>query len=398
MRKGIIMEVNERFLTLLTPEGEFLKARKEKIHYEIGEEIQFFPFEEDRKKRFRQSVFNTYKGKSVAALAIAMVIAIVSFLPFYSQNQVYAYMSIDVNPSIELSLNEDLQVIELAGYNDSGEQIVEQLNDWNKKDVEYVTEKILMLIREKGYFDGKKNVVIGTVHTGEIIEESEKKLDQTLKELEENFEEEQTEFIAIEATEKERNLAKESGLTAGKLLIEMEKSSSEKEKKNSQLNEQPVKEQPKEDVKQDLTPDANTSIQKSVPNNVGVNQQKNQAEAKKQNEKANKQNGSNKNNQNQKEKSDEKNKKQNDDNKKNNNRNQNHGKEVKDKEEKKDLDDDNEDKKGNKDRSDDDKKDNKNRNQGDNGDNDKKKENREKDKGKNRDDHDDQENRDHDHD
>ena len=43
MKKGIIMEVHKRFLTFLTPQGEFLRARNLKENYQIGQEIVFFP-------------------------------------------------------------------------------------------------------------------------------------------------------------------------------------------------------------------------------------------------------------------------------------------------------------------------------------------------------------------
>jgi hypothetical protein len=42
MKKGIVMEIDESCLTLLTPEGEFLHARRQNQPYAIGEEIHFF--------------------------------------------------------------------------------------------------------------------------------------------------------------------------------------------------------------------------------------------------------------------------------------------------------------------------------------------------------------------
>jgi hypothetical protein len=42
MKQGIIMEIDDEFLTLMTPEGEFLHARRQNQPYAIGEEIHFF--------------------------------------------------------------------------------------------------------------------------------------------------------------------------------------------------------------------------------------------------------------------------------------------------------------------------------------------------------------------
>ncbi|MBK5445664.1 anti-sigma factor domain-containing protein [Peribacillus sp. TH24] len=44
MKKGVILSINKRFVTLLTPEGEFLKTKRQERTYEVGEEITFSPF------------------------------------------------------------------------------------------------------------------------------------------------------------------------------------------------------------------------------------------------------------------------------------------------------------------------------------------------------------------
>ena len=57
------MEINKRFLTVLTPEGEFLRARNLKENYQIGQEIDFFPLEQ--RKRVNDSpshFFNPIKA------------------------------------------------------------------------------------------------------------------------------------------------------------------------------------------------------------------------------------------------------------------------------------------------------------------------------------------------
>ena len=45
------MEVNKRFLTILTPEGEFLRTRKLDALYQIGQEIEFFSRQLAKRKK-----------------------------------------------------------------------------------------------------------------------------------------------------------------------------------------------------------------------------------------------------------------------------------------------------------------------------------------------------------
>src|SRR5690606_17417026 len=114
MRKGVILEVDEHYVTLITPEGEFMRTRKLQQEYRIGEEIQFFPLESNEKKQHKLIDFFRASVKvRVVILAAAVLFLAVVFFPLYQNQQVYAYMSIDVNPSIELELNKKIKLIGL---------------------------------------------------------------------------------------------------------------------------------------------------------------------------------------------------------------------------------------------------------------------------------------------
>ena len=103
------MEINRRFLTVLTPDGEFLHVRRQDQLYQVGQDCsQCFCF----------SFYNYYKCISQSSVR---------------------YMSIDVNPSIELGMNENLKVVELIPYNKDGEKIVNMLSNWKRKGIEEVT-------------------------------------------------------------------------------------------------------------------------------------------------------------------------------------------------------------------------------------------------------------------
>ena len=93
--------------------------------------------------------------------ALALMLVFISTLPFYQNNQVYAYMSIDINPSIELGVNKNYQVIELIPYNEDGKKIVNKLHDWKKKDVHDVASEIMDEIKSQGYM--KKNHEVAAI-------------------------------------------------------------------------------------------------------------------------------------------------------------------------------------------------------------------------------------------
>lgn len=166
VKTGIIMEINERFLTLLTPEGEFLRARKQNRAYAIGQEIVFFPIELKNGMLSRLlPILSLSRGKGIMAAVFAIMLAIVSFLPLLQKDEVYAYMSIDVNPSIELGVNQEYQVVKLVPYNEEGKRIIQNIKDWKKNSIHEVADKILLQIKEQGYFKENKEVVIAAVYT-----------------------------------------------------------------------------------------------------------------------------------------------------------------------------------------------------------------------------------------
>ncbi|WP_394136803.1 anti-sigma factor domain-containing protein [Cytobacillus oceanisediminis] len=302
MKTGIIMEINERFLTLLTPEGEFLRARKQDRAYVLGQEIDFFPIEQKSgKKSSSLSIMNVFRGKAVFAAAFALMLAVISFLPFYQSNEVYAYMSIDVNPSIELGVNEKYQVIELVPYNEDGERIVQKIQDWKKEDIQSVTDKILYQLKEQGYLGDNKEIVIAAVYTEEKIE-ADDRLRAELTEIKEAAQKKQLEVTLFEASEEERKSAIEKGLTTGlykenKLKADSKKQS-EKEKPASASQPKEADSISNDSKKPDEIPPGQLNKQEKPAVNQGkLNEKKTAAPGQIQkNEQEGKQNSSEKNN------------------------------------------------------------------------------------------------------
>ncbi|MED1469765.1 anti-sigma factor domain-containing protein [Bacillus salipaludis] len=218
MKKGIVMEIDDAFLLLLTPEGEFLRARKRNQPYEIGEEIHFFPIENNdlRASQSRRSVKNLFKLKPVWAGLMVLLLILASFIPAYQDNKAYAYMSIDVNPSIELGVNKKMQVVELTGFNEAGKEIITNIPNWQKKDVSDLTQNLLSEMKKEGYLNNRKQVIISTVRTEQAEKPVEDKLKENIEEIKESVNKQNLEATVLSGSEKERKEARQLGLTTGK--------------------------------------------------------------------------------------------------------------------------------------------------------------------------------------
>ncbi|SEN33441.1 Anti-sigma factor N-terminus [Mesobacillus persicus] len=248
MRKGVVLDIEERYVTLLTPDGQFMRSRKLSQEYQKGEEIYFIPVEVDHSWKSRVfPIRNKLKVNALILTAVMMVLA-VALYPIFENRQVYAYMSIDVNPSIELELNDSLNVISMKGYNREGENIINQLKDWKKENAVLVAKKVLDEMEEQGYLENQKRVLIGTVPSEE---ESNSELEETLTEIKKVTEAEQLELTVVTATEEERSDAIKQGITSGTFkqknegIIEKDQSTPSQEKVNTKdkQNNRPVKEQ-----------------------------------------------------------------------------------------------------------------------------------------------------------
>ncbi|MCK1984152.1 MULTISPECIES: anti-sigma factor domain-containing protein [Peribacillus] len=215
MKKGVILTVNKRFVTLLTPEGEFLKTKRQEREYEVGEEITFSP----AKQTFTLAFSNFHSSfKKTAVLSIASTFLILfSILPSYFSGPVSAYMTIDVNPSIELELDDDLEVLKLTGLNEDGKLVIGQLKDWKGKDIKTVTNRIVETTKQLGYLKGNKQIVVSTTLL-EKDKELDKNLKEEIKEISEQDNVSNTKMKVIQATKSDRKQAREQGISTGKYL------------------------------------------------------------------------------------------------------------------------------------------------------------------------------------
>ncbi|WP_285766392.1 anti-sigma factor domain-containing protein [Peribacillus sp. SI8-4] len=235
MKKGVILSVNKRFVTLLTPEGEFLKTKRDERIYEVGEEITFSPV--IQKTAYTMFSFqSTFKKKAVLSIATTFLI-LFSILPSYFTGHVSAYMTIDVNPSIELELDDHLEVLKLTGLNEDGKLVIGQLKDWKGKGIKTVTNRIVETTKQLGYLKGQKQIVVSTT-----LLDKDKKLDRNLKEeIKEISEQEnvsKTKMKVIQATKSDREQAKAKGISTGKYIENKLKSDQDNEKVNKRDNKQ----------------------------------------------------------------------------------------------------------------------------------------------------------------
>ncbi|MGM7720053.1 anti-sigma factor domain-containing protein [Metabacillus sp. Hm71] len=289
MKRGVVVEYNDDFVTLLTPDGQFLKASNKEGNYEIGEEISFFPLMDKReeaatrvsimKQRNLLAYFQSRKVRIGTLSVLAIMLFMISFIPFFNQDKVYAYMSIDINPSFEMAIDDNLKVILLEPLNKEAEMLIDQLPEWENKHFQLVVDSIVAESKEKGYVYPGKEIVITTVIKNEDSK-SNTKLSENIEEIRTSFEHKAIEVKAIESDIDTREKAQQQGISTGKYLELIEKdkapieSSGEQIDKQDQDEKKAAAEQTISETNQQATP-GNNQLSNSKDATVITNNEKN---------------------------------------------------------------------------------------------------------------------------
>lgn len=262
------MEINAKYITLLTREGEFLKAKNQKQDYVLGEEISFFPSHEFSSNKSR--IFRINKFRFMVASSLAIMLIFLSFFPYYLNNRVYAYMSIDVNPSIELGVNRSLQVVSMEAYNVEGKEIVNDIEKWEKESIEDVTNSIIHEFEKEGYLKQGKSVLITTTVMNDDNVEEEKKLEKKIEQISTSYQKKDIIIEAVSTNKEQRKEANTKGISTGQLL-KIENQLPDKKKEN--INKSELK---KKENKSDKEWENNHSQKRKQKENNGRIQEKKQ--------------------------------------------------------------------------------------------------------------------------
>ncbi|SIR74178.1 anti-sigma-I factor RsgI family protein [Bacillus velezensis] len=228
MRRGIIVEKNKKFVTLLTPDGQFLKTKNDHRTCEIGEEITF---EGETRMGRRASFFDFLKlrpFKLGVFTMTAIILFILILLPVFSDNKAYAYMTLDINPSIEMALNSKYEVIELTPLNHDAKQVISDIGDWKSSDFKEVISNIITDCSKHGYVKESKEILISTVYENTDDNTYKKGVKKQLADMTEKYKG-TYQVQSLESDMETREKAKQEGMSTGSYVRRNEKKTEEKQ-------------------------------------------------------------------------------------------------------------------------------------------------------------------------
>lgn len=223
--KGLIMDISQHTVTVLTRNNEFYKLKRKPTMYK-SQEIEF-------KKSDIINLVYYMKRLSVAAACFALILTGMIFgdvIPAWNANNsdVFGYVSLDVNPSIEFEIDKEQKILGVSYLEGLADNIEEDLNlkgmeisEGLFKVIRYYNQKSILSDSEENYV-----LLAGAVNdknkiVRKNIQEAEKKIINSLEsyrnKVQEDFQ--RINMIVIESSSEHMKLSKENHISMGKYTI-----------------------------------------------------------------------------------------------------------------------------------------------------------------------------------
>ena len=207
---AIVMEKKKRICAVLCDDGCF---RKIAGNFDVGQEISVIADSPTTchirgKKNMHQSMYRLFLPYAAAALII--IAAGLSYM--YETALAYSYVTVDVNPSIEYTLNRLNRVINVTALNDDATSIVENLNGSIKnKSLSDALSETVAVLQENNYLLGDDASILIDVVPG-----SERSYSDLSGDISETFDDSNISLCLLESDIASRQEAIDSGMSTGR--------------------------------------------------------------------------------------------------------------------------------------------------------------------------------------
>ena len=238
MNRGTIMALENKTAVVLTPGGEFVKVRK-LPGYEVGAEVTY------QVRRNAAKLRRWLQGGVGAAVLLAF------FFGFWLMQppSVVAYVSMDVNPSVEIGLDEEMNVRKLRAVNPDAEAIIAEVK-YKGKDLETVMQALAAKLVEAHLLTTQgSEIVIASVPVKSIAAEWESQVTEKMRAVLSEAAKPQNdseasvdiEVTTISVPAEIRKVANEQGVSSGKMAFWLAAESQGHAVSIDTLKEQPLK-------------------------------------------------------------------------------------------------------------------------------------------------------------
>jgi len=167
--KAIVAEIDKKHMIVITDKGDFVKIKRQ-MSAAIGDEIDYNT----------RRTYLTYKRLApIAACFLACIFLSTGVYAYYTP---YSYVSVDINPSIAMSLNRFERVIAVEPLTEDAVDFIKNTDSLKNREIDQAISTIIKSASEKGYIDEKKDNQVMVVVSAKDPDKEETlagKLDKT---------------------------------------------------------------------------------------------------------------------------------------------------------------------------------------------------------------------------
>jgi hypothetical protein len=211
---GIVIEVTNKKATLLMKDGTFVTVRiPTGKHPSVGKEYQASYFSQRKRSLF------VVPSLSLSVAALIAFVLFSGLFPIGSRSATAAYVSFDINPSLEVGVDEEMQIVQIDTFNDEAHRIIKKYDlDVEKKySFEEFADQLIKAYEKEGYMKSDHAMLITTISSKEGNDKTEAALDQALDSIvKKSVVKYPVRITVSESNTDTREKAKQLGVSSGK--------------------------------------------------------------------------------------------------------------------------------------------------------------------------------------
>ncbi|MEW8997751.1 MAG: anti-sigma factor domain-containing protein [Thermoanaerobacter sp.] len=200
--KAVVVQKEKNKTYVMTEKGEF-KCLKNLQNVDIGETIEL------------NENFVAFKPIAKILIVASILLALIFTIINFKSAEVYAYVYIDINPSIEVLIDKNGKIISANPINEDGKKILKNLS-YKGLDITTFINQTVEESQKLGFLKEDDAVIITTVpiKNSPIINEQIQKAINNIKKINTNVQ-----IETLKSNETQREEAKKEKVSPGRLII-----------------------------------------------------------------------------------------------------------------------------------------------------------------------------------
>jgi hypothetical protein len=196
IKRGVIIKLEKREAVVFNDLLEYEKIKRVEGMFE-GQTVEYRPSQ-------YENFYKKLKMFSGAAAVIVLIFTLYIWFATRAEPEIFAYVDLDINPSIEFSIDEKNSVIGLKPLNYDAQKIVRTLDKTRGKPINEAIQFVIMRLQTEGIIKKKENQIILICSSPEFQglshhekRDNYKRLNKTMKLIEETLLKEKDSNLSI---------------------------------------------------------------------------------------------------------------------------------------------------------------------------------------------------------